>query len=122
MSLSEDDNQQTLMLQTDEEKIPRAHKRLLEDTWLPFISMNIAFWEFIVTSVYQFYFLGFALSFGMFFGSAVYIWLKWRDYNIWLANMEASNQDLKRDCWCVTFGRQSTMQYISNKTIHFYDK
>lgn len=91
MSLQHESADRQELLATEAEKIPRSHKRLLEDTWLPLIAANIAFWEFILTSVYQFYFLGFALSFGMLFGSLIYVWLKWRDYKIWLANMEATD-------------------------------
>jgi len=64
-------------------KIPPEHKRLIEQTWVPIIGSLVSFFEFLITAVYQFYFLGFALSLGMWFGSSVYLYLKWRDYKIW---------------------------------------
>lgn len=66
-----------------EEKIPPHHKKMFEMCWLPALGLNIAFWEFLVTSVYQFYFLGFSLSMIMMITSGVYLFLKYRDYKIW---------------------------------------
>ena len=51
--------------------------------WLPALGLNIALWEFLLTSVYQFYFLGFSLSMIMSLTSGVYLFLKYRDYKIW---------------------------------------
>jgi len=69
-----------------EEKIPVNHKKMFEMLWLPGLGLWIAFWEFLVTSVYQFYFLGFSLSMIMMITSVVYLCLKYRDYKMWLEN------------------------------------
>ena len=69
-------------------KIPPEHKRLFKETWMPMLGAMISFFEFILTSVYQFYFLGFGLSLSMWIGSMVYLYLKWQDYKIWLKSKE----------------------------------
>jgi hypothetical protein len=62
------------------EAIPKNHKELFRLCWLPAFACIISFSEFIVTSVYQFYFLGFALSLGMLISSSVFVFLRYRDY------------------------------------------
>jgi len=65
------------------EAIPEHHKKMFEMCWLPALGLNIAFWEFIITTVYQFYFLGFSLSLIMGITSTILLCLKYRDYKIW---------------------------------------
>lgn len=63
--------------------ITKEHRKLFEYCWLPALGLLVSFSEFIVTSVYQFYFVGFALSFIIMIASGVLLHLKFRDYRIW---------------------------------------
>ena len=77
-----------------EEAIPTRHKQLFRMCWLPGLGVVVSFWEFIITSVYQFYFLGFALSLCMLIASAVFLFLKYRDYSVWYkTNDDSAEKD-----------------------------
>lgn len=72
----------------EEESFTKKDKKLFELIWLPALGFLVGLSEFIITSVYQFYFFGFSLSMIMTVASGVLCCLKYKDYKIWLKTQD----------------------------------
>lgn len=77
------------MSEVQVESFSKEEVELFKHCWLPALGLWISLFEFFITTIYQFYFLGFGLSVCMIVASSVYLFLKYRDYKIQVKSMQA---------------------------------